>query len=209
MAGSQSSDHLCGPSLDLLQPIPTFLHSGDQNWTQHSKCGWESTEQSRMMTSNLLFMMQPSIPLAFLATAAHCSLIRNLLSTRTPTSLSMELLPRWADPSLCCTPGSWTDPSYATTVRLLLWPFDESTLYLMSTDDWFSARSFLPKKNFFYVLILPVLYLKGKNNSLIQLKKSSIIVTFFYLNSKLSKMFRYTMATQPFNNLFVCPTYKN
>ncbi|KAK4823665.1 LOW QUALITY PROTEIN: hypothetical protein QYF61_005017 [Mycteria americana] len=49
------------------------------------------------MTSLSLLVMplmrQPSILLAFFATAAHCSLILSLLSTRTPRFLSTELLP--------------------------------------------------------------------------------------------------------------------
>lgn len=49
--------------------------------------------------------MQPSLLLAFSSPAAHWSLILNLLSTRTPRSLSIKLLPSQADFSLCCSSG--------------------------------------------------------------------------------------------------------
>jgi len=68
-----------------------FNHS-----TQGSRCGLTRGEQRRRITSlNLLAMlmlMQPRIPLAALATRAHCWLMANLLSTRTPSSFSPELL---------------------------------------------------------------------------------------------------------------------
>ena len=44
--------------------------------------------------------MHPRIPLAFLAARAHCWLMVNLLSTRTPRSLSAELLYSRSTPSL-------------------------------------------------------------------------------------------------------------
>jgi len=49
-------------------------------------------------------LRQPSILLAFFASAAHCSLTLSLLSDWTPRSFYTELLPLWVDPSLCCTP---------------------------------------------------------------------------------------------------------
>jgi len=48
--------------------------------------------------------MQPSILLAFFAAAAYCSLLLSLMSTRTPRSLSTEMLHCQVDPSLSCTP---------------------------------------------------------------------------------------------------------
>jgi len=48
--------------------------------------------------------MHPRIPLAFLAARAHCWLMVNLLSIRTPRSLSVELLSSRSAPA--CT-GSW------------------------------------------------------------------------------------------------------
>lgn len=47
------------------------------------------------------------IPLALFAITAHCSLTWSCLFTRTPRSLSKELLLRQVHPSLCCTPGLW------------------------------------------------------------------------------------------------------
>ena len=44
--------------------------------------------------------MHPRMPLAFLAARAHCWLMVNLLSTRTPRSLSTELLSSRSTPSL-------------------------------------------------------------------------------------------------------------
>ena len=41
---------------------------------------------------DLLFLTHPSIPLAFYATRAHCWLIINLLSIRSPRSFSADLL---------------------------------------------------------------------------------------------------------------------
>lgn len=54
------------------------------------------------------FLMQPSIVLPFFAAAAAHFLLILILSTRTPKSLSTELLPRWVNPSLSCTvfPGA-------------------------------------------------------------------------------------------------------
>ena len=86
----------------------SFWCSKDQNWTQYSSCSLASAEESGIMTSSLLVMpllMQPGILLACFAAAAHCSLMLSLLSTKTPRSLSTELLPSQVDPSLCCTPG--------------------------------------------------------------------------------------------------------
>ena len=47
-----------------------------------------------------LFIMHPRIPLAFLAIGAHCWLMANLLSTRTPRSYSTELLSSRSSPYL-------------------------------------------------------------------------------------------------------------
>ena len=47
-----------------------------------------------------LLLMHPRIPLAFLAARAHCWLMVNLSSTRTPRSLSAELLSSRSTPSL-------------------------------------------------------------------------------------------------------------
>ncbi|XP_063211414.1 uncharacterized protein LOC134524983 [Chroicocephalus ridibundus] len=47
-----------------------------------------------------VFPRQPRMPLAFLATRAHCWLMDNLLSTRTPRSFSSELLPSMSAPNI-------------------------------------------------------------------------------------------------------------
>jgi len=63
-----------------------------------------------------LFLMHPRMPLAFLATRAHCWLMVNLSSTRTPRSLSAELLSSRSAPA--CTgagvfPPQVQDPALA------------------------------------------------------------------------------------------------
>ena len=72
--------------------------------------------------------MHPRIPLAFLAARAHCWLIVNLSSTRTPRSLSAELLSsrstpsllwRWRLHNLAVSPPRCTDPALMLEERSL------------------------------------------------------------------------------------------
>ena len=66
--------------------------------------GFPRSEQRGRITSLTLlamfFLMHPRTPLAFLATRAQCWLMGNLLSIRTPRSLSAELLSRRSIPDL-------------------------------------------------------------------------------------------------------------
>ena len=59
------------------------------------KCGLTRAEQRERITSfdllATIFVLHPKIPLAFLATRAHCWLMANLMSTRTCRSFSTEL----------------------------------------------------------------------------------------------------------------------
>ena len=72
-----------------------LLNWGAQNQAQYSRCGLTRAEKRRRITPlNLpatLFLKCSRIPLAFLATRAHCWLTANLLSTRTCRSLPAEL----------------------------------------------------------------------------------------------------------------------
>ncbi|KAK4810782.1 hypothetical protein QYF61_008754, partial [Mycteria americana] len=76
---------------------------GAQNWIQSSRCSLTSAEERGRITSldllAILCLMQPRIPLA-LAARAHCWLMFNLVSTRTPRSFSARLLSSWVAPSI-------------------------------------------------------------------------------------------------------------
>ncbi|KAK4818263.1 hypothetical protein QYF61_009968 [Mycteria americana] len=102
----QSLHHLRGPSLVQTgkNMSISLLYWGAQSWTQCSRCGLTSAEKrGRINSLNLLetlFLTQLRIPLAFLATRAHCWLTVNLLSTRTPRSFSVKLLFSWVAPSI-------------------------------------------------------------------------------------------------------------
>jgi len=89
-------------------------------------------------------LMQPSVLLAFCATAAHCSLILSLLPTRTPRSLSTELLLSWVDPSLCFTPRLCFPR--CKTLHLSLLNFTKFLLALYSSLSRSSCRVALPSK---------------------------------------------------------------
>jgi len=82
----------------------SFLYSRDQSWTQSSRFGWVEWGNDFISSGDAL-VDATQHPAGFFAAAVHCSLILSLLSTRTPRSLSTELLPCQVDPSLCCAPG--------------------------------------------------------------------------------------------------------
>ena len=71
----------------LSSSSSSFLKWGAQHWTQYSRWGLARAEQSGRRTSLVLLatllLMHPRIPLAFLATRAHCWLMDNLSSTST------------------------------------------------------------------------------------------------------------------------------
>ncbi|KAK4828387.1 hypothetical protein QYF61_026125 [Mycteria americana] len=99
----QTLPQLCCPSLDTLQPLNVSL-VGAQNRTQYSRCGLTSAEYKGTITSLVLlatlFLIQARMPLAFLATWAHCWLIFRQLSTNTPRSFSARQLSSHSSPSL-------------------------------------------------------------------------------------------------------------
>ncbi|KAK4824310.1 hypothetical protein QYF61_013055 [Mycteria americana] len=91
----QTLHQLCCPSLDL-NVLHVFL--------VYSRCGLTSAEYKGTITSLLLlatlFLIQARMPLAFLATWAHCRLIFRRLSTSTPKSFSARQLSSHSSPSL-------------------------------------------------------------------------------------------------------------
>ena len=94
---SLSSQERCSSPLIILAPLSwtpssistSFSHWGAQNWAQWSRCGLTSAEQRvRILSLDLLAIlcpMQPMLSLTFFAAWAHCWLMFNLVSTRTPT----------------------------------------------------------------------------------------------------------------------------
>lgn len=104
-------------SLDPFHPVHGFvgfLHIRDQSWTQRTSIAgvaWQVLSEISWVIFSLLVMpllMQSIVSvilLAFFAITAHCSLTGSCSFTRTPRSLSTELLLRQVHPSLCCTPG--------------------------------------------------------------------------------------------------------
>lgn len=73
-------DHLCGPPLDPLQPIPR-----DKPWEE-----WDSAV---LISAGAAVVEEPSTLLAFFAGAAHCSLSLSFLPTRTPSPLPQSCFP--------------------------------------------------------------------------------------------------------------------
>lgn len=114
---SQAFDYPSGPSLDPLQPVHGFVGffciAGTKTEHREPRCGLTSAEWDNddfiSAGDALCWWWSPlfisMISLAFFAITAHCSLTSSCLFTRTPRSLSPELLLRQVHPSLCCTPG--------------------------------------------------------------------------------------------------------
>lgn len=89
-------------------PSSTFassLHYGAWNCTQYSREGLTSTKHSGRIPScdrlATLCLMHPQKWFALLVARAHCWLMRSLLSTSTPRSLSAGLLSGHSPPCLC------------------------------------------------------------------------------------------------------------
>jgi len=108
-----SQERCCSPFIisvarfwTLSSMSMSLLCWGAQNWTQRSRCNLTSAEQKGRLTSLLLMAMFPLVQprycwlFCFLATRAHCLLMVNLVSTRTPRSFSAKLLCSWAAPSM-------------------------------------------------------------------------------------------------------------
>lgn len=80
----------------ICSSLSSSLLSGEaQHWSQHSRQDSPGVSRERTTSLNvlatLLLMQQPGRQLAFFATTAHCCLMVNLLSSRTPRSTSAKL----------------------------------------------------------------------------------------------------------------------
>ena len=85
--------------------------------------------------------MHPRIPLAFLAARAHCWLMVNLSSTRTPRSHSTELLSRRSTPSLYWCMGLFLPSCRTLHLPLLnLIRFLSAQLSSLSRSRWMAAQ---------------------------------------------------------------------
>lgn len=94
---------------------------------QYCRCGLTSAEWDKLRVIFSLLVMPllmqsivSVILLAFFAITAHCSLTGSCSFTRTPRSLSTELLLRQVHPSLCCTPGFFQAQDHALVLVELL-----------------------------------------------------------------------------------------
>ena len=88
----------CCPSFDLFQHLHVLSELRCPNWTQYSRWGLTSACRGRinaLVPLSTLFLIQARMPLAALATRAHCWLIFSQLSVRTPRSLSVRQLSSW------------------------------------------------------------------------------------------------------------------
>jgi len=79
----QSLNHLCGPLLDSLQHVSLVLGSPELD-----------------PAFQMLFLKHARVLLPLFATRAHCSLMFNLVSTRSPGSFTAKLLSSWSAPSM-------------------------------------------------------------------------------------------------------------
>jgi len=84
-----------GTTAGQLDPLfsmsMSLLYWRAHNWTQHSRCCLTSAEQRARITSidrlAVLVLLQPRIRFTYFATRAHCWLVLNLVSLRTPKGL--------------------------------------------------------------------------------------------------------------------------
>ena len=100
----QALHPLCGPLPDSFQEIPIFLELGSPELDRvASKWPHQGRAEGRITFLALLatfYSMDPRMPLAFLATRAHCWLISKLLFTRTSRSFSAEPTSSRSSPNL-------------------------------------------------------------------------------------------------------------
>lgn len=92
---ASSPGHLGGPLLESAQGAALYPLQGASKWMQNSRCGLTSTQKS-ITPPGLLdvhLLRQPMMPLA---------LFKQWISSRTPSSLSVELLSRNLAPGLYC-----------------------------------------------------------------------------------------------------------
>ena len=92
----QATHHLCGPPLGSLQQFPDFLGlrspEMDIVLQMQPHQGRVVGRITSLDLQTMLFVMHPRILLAFLATRAHCWLMANTLSARTPTYIFHSVL---------------------------------------------------------------------------------------------------------------------
>jgi len=89
-------------------PTPQFLSCSGGLKTEHSTGGAASPVQSTgtsILLLATLFLIQTRMPLAFLATWAHCWLMISRMSTSTPRFFSTEQLSSHSSPRLWCFMG--------------------------------------------------------------------------------------------------------
>ncbi|KAK4830648.1 hypothetical protein QYF61_012491 [Mycteria americana] len=99
------SDKLCCPSLDTLQHLNDFLAvRGPKLNTVFEvrpyQCRVQGHNRFPSPAISTLFLIQARMPLAFLATWAHCQLTFKWLPTNTPRSFSARQLSSHSSPSL-------------------------------------------------------------------------------------------------------------
>lgn len=85
-----------------VQQGPTW-NTISQRWRDKHWVEWDRV--TSCISVGDAFLVEPKVLWATFATALNCSLLLSLLCTETPGPFSTELLPRWANPSLCCAPG--------------------------------------------------------------------------------------------------------
>ena len=101
----------------------------------------EGKENLPRPAGHTLLLMHPRIPLAFLAARAHCWLMVNLSSTRTPRSLSAELLSSRSTPSLYWCMGLFLPRCRTVHLPLLnLIRFLSAQLSSLSRSRWLAAQ---------------------------------------------------------------------
>ena len=87
----QVPTQLCGPLLDPLQQFPVFLQPGSPELVTVLQMRPHRDRVKGRITSldllAMLFLVHPGIPLAFLATRAHCWLMANLLANQDAVGL--------------------------------------------------------------------------------------------------------------------------
>ena len=101
----QALNCLHGPPLDSLEEIPVFLELRSPELDSVFSCGLTRAEWRGRITSldllSTLFLMYTRIPLACLATGAHCWLMAKLLSSRIPRSFVLQSSPPAGQPLSC------------------------------------------------------------------------------------------------------------
>lgn len=102
--GPEAPCHLGWHPLALQQLIWDLIYCGVHNWTQYIDVQWVPNKGRWIISSLSLLALQWFIQdrqlLAWSAARTHCSLLLSLLSAKIPGSLSVELHPSQAVPSL-------------------------------------------------------------------------------------------------------------